>query len=62
MDIRGGCGGRGNRKAENSWEEKKKKKKSWEPESEKEREVFWPLVAFTTQAQIIEGHGNLSDR
>lgn len=26
------------------------------------REIFWPLVAFTTQAQIIEGHGNLSDR
>lgn len=24
--------------------------------------IFWPLVAFTTQAQIIEGHGNLSDR
>lgn len=27
-----------------------------------EREIFWPLVAFTTQTQIIEGHGNLSDR
>lgn len=23
---------------------------------------LWPLVAFTTQAQIIEGHGNWSDR
>lgn len=29
---------------------------------EGEREVFWPLVAFVTQAQIIEGHGNWSDR
>lgn len=65
MDIRGGGGGGGavgggaTKRPENSWE---KKKKRWEPESEKEREVFWPLVAFTTQAQIIEGHGNLSDR
>lgn len=33
-------------------------KKQWEGE----REVFWPLVAFTTRAQIIEGHGNRSDR
>lgn len=29
---------------------------------EGERQVFWPLVAFVTQAQIIEGHGNWSDR
>lgn len=64
MDISVGCwGGGGNRKAGNSWEEeKKKKKKPWDGEWEGEREVFWPLVAFTTQAQIIEGHGNLSDR
>lgn len=34
-------------------------KKSFETSEE---EVFWPLVAFTTQTQIIEGHGNLSDR
>lgn len=33
---------------------------SWK--KEKDEEVFWPLVAFTAQAQIIEGHGNLSDR
>lgn len=31
-------------------------------QKERQREIFWPLVAFTTQAQIIEGHGNLSDR
>lgn len=36
-------------------------KKQWD-KWEGEREVFWPLVAFTAWAQIIEGHGNLSDR
>ena len=45
---------------------KKKKKKRIEAKHwdkwEGEREVFWPLVAFTTRAQIIEGHGNRSDR
>lgn len=40
---------------------KKKKKKKWD-KWEGKREVFWPLVAFTTRAQIIEGHGNWSDR
>lgn len=34
----------------------------WDTEWSEEREVFWPLVAFTTGVQIIEGHGNLSDR
>lgn len=43
------CGGG----AGNSWERGR---------GDREREIFWPLVAFTTQAQIIEGHGNLSDR
>lgn len=57
MDISVGCGGGGNWKPGNSWKKKKQRDK-WEGE----REVFWPLVAFRTQAQIIEGHGNLSDR
>ena len=49
-------GGGSNWKAGNSL-----KKKQWD-KWEGKREVFWPLVAFTTQAQIIEGHGNRSDR
>lgn len=34
-------------------------KKQWEGERGRS---FLPLVAFTTHAQIIKGHGNLSDR
>lgn len=58
MDISVCGGGWRQLKAWECLQKKKRQRDEWEGE----REVFWPLVAFTTQAQIIEGHGNLSDR
>lgn len=53
MNISARCGGGSNWKAGEKGSARSEKEK---------REVSWPLVAFTTQAQIIEGHGNRSDR
>lgn len=50
-------------KREREWEFLGRGETQSEVEEEgEEREVFGPLVAFTTRVQIIEGHGNLSDR
>lgn len=59
VDIRVGYGGV--EEQMKGWEIMERKHTHWDM-WEGERQVFRPLVAFVTQAQIIEGHGNWSDR